>query len=115
MADSELLESIPSDAFQPVRLVAEEEGRRHLGALAAELLSEPQMTAVWLYYVEDMSVKDIARVQGRSRVAVKTMLFRARKKLLPALEGLQPDNPAKDRDVTLKKSSCPTAAEATNG
>jgi len=47
------------------------------------------MTAVWLYYVEDMPARDIAAVLGRCRAAVKTILFRARRRLLPLLEPLQ--------------------------
>lgn len=70
----------------PLEAAIAEENRRGLWATAARTLSEPEMTALWLHYVEDMPVREIARVLGRSRVSVKTMMFRARKKLAPLLE-----------------------------
>jgi RNA polymerase sigma-70 factor, ECF subfamily len=63
-----------------------EEDRRGLWETAARTLSEPEMTALWLHYVEDMPVREIATILGRSRVSVKTMMFRARKKLAPLVE-----------------------------
>ncbi len=114
-ADSEILESVPSGTLQPVQWVGEQESRRRLWDRAAEVLNEGQMTAVWLYYVEDLSVKEIAMVEGRSRAAVKTMLFRARKKLLPALEDWKPRGAVKDRNLPSKKPSNPEAAEVPHG
>jgi RNA polymerase sigma-70 factor, ECF subfamily len=69
----------------PLDSVIEDEDRRGLWTVAAEVLSEREMTALWLHYVENMPVREIAAVLDRSRVAVKTMMFRARKKLLPRL------------------------------
>ena len=46
-------------------------------------LGEDELAAARLHYVEEMPVGEIAVVLDRSRVAVKTMMFRARKKLLP--------------------------------
>lgn len=114
-ADTETIESVPADTPPPSQLAAEKDDRRHLWDVAAERLSEPQLTTVWLYYVEEMPVKEIARVQGRSRVSVKTMLFRARAKLLPALQDREPNGPAKGRNPRTKNSPCPTAAEVANG
>ena len=115
LADSEALDSAPAGTPQPGELVAEEESRRRLWDLAAEVLSEQQLTAIWLYYVEDLSVKEVARVLGRSRVAVKTMLFRARKKLSPNLQDLQADGAVSDRAASPNRSSCQTRLELTNG
>ena len=85
VADCEALESVQSPAPGPPQVALEKESRRQLWAVAAETLSEEQMTATWLHYVEDMPLGQIAWVLGRSRAAVKTMMFRARKKLLPLL------------------------------
>ena len=57
----------------------EEDNRRYLWARAAQILSEEELTALWLHYGENLSMRDIAAVLGRSCVAVKTMLFRAQK------------------------------------
>jgi len=107
-ADSEVLESAEAETRQPLDLLAEKESRRRLWQLAGEVLTERQMTAVWLYYVEEMPGKEIGRVIGCSQGAVKTVLFRARKKLIPLLQDYH-------RTGSLKNSSCQRTVELTNG
>ena len=67
--------------------IAAREMRDRLWDLAEKTLDPSKFTALWLFYVEEMPVVEIAKVLGASRVAVRTMLFRARKRLLPALAG----------------------------
>ena len=55
-------------------------------ALVEDCLNADQQTAVWLRYVEDMAITDIARVMNRSQVSVRVMLFRARGVLAQRLE-----------------------------
>ncbi len=50
------------------------------------IVTPEQAAVLWLYYVEELPTVELARVLGRSRVAVKTMLFRARQRLLPHLQ-----------------------------
>jgi DNA-directed RNA polymerase specialized sigma24 family protein len=57
---------------------------------ARRALGQDEVAALWLHYVEEMPVAEIAAVLDRSRVAVKTMMFRARKKLLPLVGDLEP-------------------------
>lgn len=72
-------EQLPSPrAGDPARIVAESEQKDNLWALAARSLSSNQYTALSLRYGEDMSVKEIARVMGKTRTHVKVLLFRAR-------------------------------------
>jgi len=59
--------------------------RTRIWALVDELLSQEQRTAVWLRYVEGMAMKDIARVMGKTQVAIRVMLFRARAVLAEGL------------------------------
>jgi len=59
--------------------------RARIWALVDEVLSAHQRTALWLRYVEDMAVCDIARVMGRSQISVRVMLFRARAALAERL------------------------------
>jgi RNA polymerase sigma-70 factor (ECF subfamily) len=54
--------------------------------LVEDCLNADQQTAVWLRYVEDMAITDIARVMSRSQVSVRVMLFRARGILAQRLE-----------------------------
>ncbi len=103
-AGSESLNAVEAATPPPAQLAAEKDSRRHLWSLAAAVLNRRQMTAMWLYYVEDMSVKEVARVLGGSRVAVKTMLHRARRKLMPALKELDPNGAAQNRTRSLEIS-----------
>ncbi len=54
------------------------EKRSEIWALVGQSLGPEQQSALWLRYVEDMAVKDIATVLGRTQVSVRVMLFRAR-------------------------------------
>jgi len=96
-AADESLECVVSGMPGPADLVAAEEDRQELWGMAARILSEEEMTAVWLHYVEEMPAREIAAVLGRSWVGVKTLLFRARRRLLPLVEPLRPRSRTKSR------------------
>jgi RNA polymerase sigma-70 factor, ECF subfamily len=83
--DTAAVEARPATTTQPLDALVAAEGRQRLWNLAAGVLSEEQVTALWLYYVLDMSLRDISLVLGRSRASIKVMLFRARRRLLPLL------------------------------
>jgi RNA polymerase sigma-70 factor, ECF subfamily len=83
--DAKAVEAAFSSPPAPLENMIADENRRRIWDRAAEVLSEEQTTALWLHYVEHMPPREIARVLGRSWVAVNVMLFRARKKLLPLL------------------------------
>ena len=80
-----------SPAAGPEQLAVAAESRQYLWSVAARILGEEEQTALWLHYVEEMPVGEIAAVLDRSSVAVKTMMFRARKKLLPLVGDLEPE------------------------
>ncbi len=64
--------------------LAQHEDRRAgqlLWQAAEQELSRDQYTALWLRYVEDMSIGEIARVLGKAEVGVRVSLFRARASL----------------------------------
>jgi RNA polymerase sigma-70 factor (ECF subfamily) len=79
----ETLDAAVSGAPRPIDCLAAEEHRRTLWEIAASQLNNEEVTALWLHYVEEFSTAEIAQVLGRSRMAVKTIMFRARKRLLP--------------------------------
>jgi len=114
-ADSDALASAESAAALPSEIVGEEEDRRRLWERAGTVLNPTQMTALWLYYVEEMPVKEVARVLGRTRVAVKTMLFRARKKLVPLLDQREDSPTAGRRRSSIAKHDCSATTEVPNG
>lgn len=66
---------------------------------AARTLGESQFRVLWLRYGEDLGIDDIARVVGRSRLAVRLLLHRGRVNLMKRL-GLSPA-----RDVTAQKAA----------
>jgi RNA polymerase sigma-70 factor (ECF subfamily) len=88
----------------PEQIAIAAESRQCLWSAAARILGEDEQTALWLHYVEDMPVGEIAAVLGRSSVAVKTMMFRARRKLLPLVSDLEPEGrsarPAKPAEAS---------------
>lgn len=83
------LENVKDQRPRPESRLTQQDQRQQMWSLAATVLSESQLTATWLFYVEEMPVKQVAIVLGRSQMATKTMLFRARKKLLPVLEKME--------------------------
>jgi RNA polymerase sigma-70 factor (ECF subfamily) len=98
----------------PLEAAIEEDSRRFLWSRAAHILSEEEATALWLHYGENLGTRDIAAVLGRSRVAVKAMLFRARKRLVPLLDDLMPCGPARDPGLSESQTnaSIPPDVEA---
>ncbi|MFW5857142.1 MAG: RNA polymerase sigma factor [Planctomycetota bacterium] len=70
---------------------AAEAARRDAGATlwdrARAVLSDKQYDTLWLRYGEELEIRDIAAVTGRTRVHVKVLLHRARARLAEALEG----------------------------
>jgi RNA polymerase sigma-70 factor (ECF subfamily) len=114
-ADTDAVASAASSSASPADVVAERESRQALWERAGEVLSNDQVTALWLYYVEELAVKDIARVLGRTRVGVKTMMFRARKRLVPMLD--RPEGPPKNASAGCANPTrrCCGAAEVPNG
>jgi len=85
VSESTELDAIQSPGPGPSAIAAQEDDRRCLWDLADLVLSDDERTALWLHYVEDMPIREIATVLDRSWVAVKTMLFRARRRLLPLI------------------------------
>lgn len=70
-----------SHVADPGASMAESECRSQFWNIAEAALSPEQLCATWLFYVEQMPAPQIAEVLGRSWVSVKTILFRARRKL----------------------------------
>jgi len=92
-ANAEAVASAASSDAEPIDVMIAAEDRRRLWDAAAEVLSEEQMTALWLYYTESMPLSEIALVLERSHTSVKVMLFRARRKLLLLLGECDADRP----------------------
>ena len=72
--------AVRPDGSRQDAVASERQSNPPLWALA-ESLSRNQYEALWLRYAEDMSIKEIARVMGKSQVSVKVLLYRARMNL----------------------------------
>ncbi len=86
--DSTAVDAVIDAAPNPADAMADADGRQNLWRIARQQLNAEHVSALWLHYVEEMPTAEVARVLGRSRMSVKTMLFRARKRLLPYLQAL---------------------------
>jgi RNA polymerase sigma-70 factor (ECF subfamily) len=69
------------DTNDPAELLALQDERQHLWALARRILPQSQFHALWLHYVEGMNLAEVAKVLRRPQTYVKVLLFRARKTL----------------------------------
>jgi len=80
--------SVPDRAHgaDPSEVLASQEDKDCLWALARRVLPPAQFQALWLSYGAEMKIGDIARVLGRTRTHIKVMLFRARRTLRRELE-----------------------------
>jgi RNA polymerase sigma-70 factor (ECF subfamily) len=74
------------DVVDPSELLAREEERQDLWNMARRRLSQSGFHALWLKYVEDLNVTEIAQVLGLTQTHVKVLLFRARNALARALK-----------------------------
>jgi RNA polymerase sigma-70 factor (ECF subfamily) len=76
----------PSNVDDPAEILASQDERQHLWELARRVLPDAQFQVLWLRYVEDMSISEIARVLRRPQAYIKVLLFRARKTLAGKLK-----------------------------
>jgi RNA polymerase sigma-70 factor, ECF subfamily len=73
-------EDTPADAL------ARREQQQDLWGLARRCLPEMQFQALWLRYVDDLSIEAIAQALGKTRTHIKVLLFRARQALAPHIK-----------------------------
>lgn len=71
-----------------------DEQQRGIWDVVQAAVTPLQFTVLWLFYVEQLSARDIGRVIAKSEGAVKTILCRARKAVMPRLRGfvIEPDS-----------------------
>jgi RNA polymerase sigma-70 factor (ECF subfamily) len=79
-----------ADHVTPAETLARQEDTKAVWALAARHLPPAQLEALWLRYVDDLGVDEIARVLHRTQTHIKVLLFRARKTLAARLQPVMP-------------------------
>ncbi len=78
--------SVPAvGEHDPAVLATQREQRENLWAAADEALLPNQYAALWLRYAEEMAVREVAKVMGKTQTHVKVLLFRARSRLAKRL------------------------------
>lgn len=75
------ISDIADDARGPLEHCIDQSERQNLWVAAKRLLSDEVYNAMWLRYVEDMSVNDISAVLERTSSWTKVNLMRGRKML----------------------------------
>ncbi len=79
--EGEQIEELADAEADPLRLCIALSERENLWLSARRILSQEVYTAMWLRYVEDMSINDVATVLDRTGSWTKVNLLRARKQL----------------------------------
>lgn len=72
-------------SIDPQDIVIQNEQSQNIWALA-RTLTKNQYQALWLCYVEDMPVKDIAKIMKKTQISVRVLLHRARLNLAKRLD-----------------------------
>ena len=78
---------IPDIAGDPLEACIVASERENLWLTAKRLLSADAYSAMWLRYVEDMSVRDVARTLEKPMSWTKVTLMRSRRRLSAELAG----------------------------
>ena len=71
----------PTDATDPLQICLVASDHENVWITAKRVLSDDAYSAIWLRYVEDMSVKEVARSLNRSLSWAKVTLLRGRRRL----------------------------------
>ena len=74
-------------ASDPLTACAIQSQRDNLWLTARRALSSDAYTALWLRYLEEQSIKEVAAAMGKTESWVKVTLMRARDRLRPMLDG----------------------------
>lgn len=96
------------DCDCPANAVVQQEIQEGLWEIA-RTLSADQYRALWLRYAEELPIKEIAKVLGKTQVSVKVTLYRARVNLARRLkdmaaEDLLPVNASQNERLPIMKA-----------
>lgn len=73
------------DVADPHRLAAAADERRSIWATAARACTPEQVQAMWLFYGESLSAREVAAVMGTTGLGARALLSRGRRRLRDAL------------------------------
>ncbi|MBU0753863.1 MAG: RNA polymerase sigma factor [Planctomycetes bacterium] len=85
---------LPEDGLSksdPLESMVRREQKDHLWT-RAKTLPQKQYAALYLHYREDMSIREIAKILGVSKIHTKVLLFRARSRLVDMETKMNPSH-----------------------
>ena len=94
-------DSVASNQAGPEQQGIEMERRLSLWQTARTCLGEAQFTALWLFYIEDMSLAEIGKTMKRPVSWVKVNLMRARQRMFKVLREQDFDPTVSCNEATL--------------
>lgn len=74
-----------TDPRTPDQALVSRDACGQIWSLARQTLPEHQVTALWLRYAEDLSLREMARIMGKTLAHVKVLLHRGRRTLASEL------------------------------
>ncbi len=95
------LDDTAGEVADPAAIASRVEQHANIWWTAERVLSAEQQSALWLRYAEQMQIREVARVLGRSGVSVRVMLHRARQTLAQDMETADRPATARADDRTL--------------
>jgi RNA polymerase sigma-70 factor, ECF subfamily len=75
----------PDDSADPLAACIRDSERNNAWHAASRILAPEARAALWLRYVEDLPIREVARALGRSPAWTKVTLMRSRRRLQSAL------------------------------
>lgn len=99
---SHLMAGAKSEEPGPSEVMAQKEMRKGLWETAHDM-TQSRYQVLRLKYAEDMSIKEIAKIMGKSSVSVKVLLCRARVDLAKRLRDMAPQG-RKTGNVSAKET-----------
>ncbi|MFQ5548579.1 MAG: RNA polymerase sigma factor [Woeseia sp.] len=80
-------DEVHDDASDPLQACIVDSDRENLWLTAKRILAADAYSAMWLRYIEDMPVREVARTLGRPMSWTKVTLMRSRRRLSAELRG----------------------------
>lgn len=98
---TDALDSIACGQAGPEQHGIQIQRRRSVWETAKICLGEAQFTALWLFYIEDMPLAEIAKIMKRPSGWVKVNLMRARRRLSKELQDHHLESVVSRKEITL--------------
>ena len=90
--DASDLLSVVAEHPTAIDTVVEAEDRKNIWEVARRILPQTQYSAIWLRYGEELTVKEVASILGKTTVGIRVLLHRGRARLRNHLQDYAPSH-----------------------